>query len=72
MKEQVHSPSGVCLETSENGKTVSIDVDDDHPLLQRKRALPWAALVEVMSRHWRLAGKNTDGRPGLVPIPIGR
>jgi len=66
MKEQGHSTPGVCPETSENGETVSIYVDYHHPLLQLKRALPWAALVEVMSRHWRLAGKNTDGRPGLA------
>jgi hypothetical protein len=37
----------------------------NHPLLQLKRALPWEALGEVMTRHWRRAGKNTDGRPGL-------
>src|SRR5207244_2905651 len=37
-----------------------------HPLLQLKRALPWEALFEVMTRHWRRAGKNTDGRPGLA------
>jgi hypothetical protein len=37
-----------------------------HPLLQLKRALPWEALFEVMTRHWRQAGKNTDGRPGLA------
>ena len=66
MKEQGHSTPGVCPETGENGETVSIYVDYNHPLLQLKRALPWAALVEVMSRHWRLAGKNTDGRPGLA------
>jgi hypothetical protein len=66
MKEQGHSTPGVCPETSANGETVSIYVDYHHPLLQLKRALPWAALVEVMSRHWRLAGKNTDGRPGLA------
>ena len=66
MKEQGHSPPGVCPETGENGETVSIYVDYNHPLLQLKRALPWAALVEVMSRHWRRAGKNTDGRPGLA------
>ena len=64
MKEQGHSTPGVCPETSENGATVSISVDDHHPLRRLKRALPWAALVEVMSRHGRLAGKNTDGRPG--------
>jgi hypothetical protein len=65
MKEQDHSTPGVCPETSENGETVSIYVDYNHPLLQLKRALPWAALVEVMTRRWAAAGKNIDGRPGL-------
>jgi hypothetical protein len=44
---------------------VSISVADHHRLLQRKRALPWEALCEIMRRHWQRAGKNTDGRPGL-------
>jgi hypothetical protein len=65
MKEQGHSTPGVCPETSAHGETVSIYVDYNHPLLQLKRALPWAALVEVMTRRWAAAGKNTDGRPGL-------
>jgi len=65
MKEHRHSTPGVCPETSEHGETVSIYVDYDHPLLQLKRALPWAALCEVMTRRWAAAGKNTDGRPGL-------
>jgi hypothetical protein len=65
MKEHRHSTPGVCPETSANGETVSIHVDDNHPLLQLKRALPWDALFEVMRRHWQPAGKNTDGRPGL-------
>jgi hypothetical protein len=65
MNERDHCTSGVCPETSENGETVSIYVAYNHPLLQLKRALPWAALVEVMSRRWATAGKNTDGRPGL-------
>jgi hypothetical protein len=47
------------------GEIVSIYVDHHHPLLQLKRALPWAALCEVMTRRWAAAGKNTDGRPGL-------
>jgi len=42
-----------------------IYVPHNHPLLQLKRALPWDALSEVMERHWRRAGKNPDGRPGL-------
>jgi hypothetical protein len=47
------------------GEIVSIYVDHNHPLLQLKRALPWATLFEVMPRRWAAAGKNTDGRPGL-------
>lgn len=48
---------------------VSIFVADTHPLLQLKRALDWPALQAVMVRHWRTAGKNVDGRPGL-PWPV--
>ena len=65
MKEPGHCTPGVCPEATENGETVSIYVDHNHPLLQLKRALPWDALFESMRRHWRQAGKNTDGRPGL-------
>jgi len=65
MKEHGHCTSGVCPEASAHGETVSIYVDHNHPLLQLKRALPWAALCEVMTRRWAAAGKNTDGRPGL-------
>jgi hypothetical protein len=65
MKEQGHCTPGLCPGTTENGDIVSIAVNPNHPLLQLKRALPWEALCEVMTRHWRRAGKNTDGRPGL-------
>ena len=65
MKEQDHCTLGLCPGTTENGAIVSIAVSPDHPLLQLKRALPWEALCEVMTRHWRRAGKNTEGRPGL-------
>src|SRR5467141_4813468 len=65
MKEPGHSTSVVCAQATENGETVSIYVDHNHPLLQLKRALPWTALFEVMSRRWAAAGKNVDGRPGL-------
>src|SRR5207302_9963739 len=37
----------------------------DHPLLRLKRALPWEALFEVMTKRWAAAGKNVAGRPGL-------
>jgi hypothetical protein len=65
MEEHGDCTSGVCPGASATGETVSIYVDHRHPLLQLKRALPWEALCEVMTRHWRRAGKNTDGRPGL-------
>jgi hypothetical protein len=65
MKERGHYTPGVCPGATDHGQTVSIYVDHNHPLLQLKRALPWEALCEVMTRHWRRAGKNTDGRPGL-------
>ena len=66
MEEHGDCTSGVCPGASTNGETVSIYVPHNHPLLQLKRALPWEALFEVMTRHWRRAGKNTDGRPGLA------
>jgi len=65
MQEHGHCTSGVGPGASANGETVSIYVDHNHPLLRLKRALPWDALFEVMGRHWRRAGKNTEGRPGL-------
>jgi len=65
MNEQGHCTAGDCPGATENGETVSIYVDHNHPLLQLKRALPWTALFEVMSRRWAAAGKNVDGRPGL-------
>ena len=65
MNEQGHCTPGDCPGATENGETVSIYVDHNHPLLQLKRALPWTALFEVMSKRWAAAGKNVDGRPGL-------
>jgi hypothetical protein len=65
MKEQSHCTPVASPGATEKGEIVSIYVDHNHPLLQLKRALPWEALGEIMTRHWRRAGKNTDGRPGL-------
>ena len=65
MKEQDHCTLGLCPAPTKTGALVSIAVNPTHPLLQLKRALPWAALCEVMTRHWRRAGKNTEGGPGL-------
>ena len=66
MKAPRHSMPVASSVATEKGETVSISVDHNHPLLQLKRALPWEALFEVMTRHGRRAGKNTDGRPGLA------
>jgi hypothetical protein len=65
MKDSRHFMPEVCPETSETVQTVSIEVDPNHPLLQLKHALPWDALFQVMTFHWRQAGKNVDGGPGL-------
>src|SRR6266571_7031729 len=66
MEEHGDCTSGVWPGASANGETVSLYVPYNHPLLQLKRALPWKALAEVMTRHWRQAGKNVDGHPGLT------
>lgn len=66
MEAQSDCTSGVCPGASATGETVAIYVDHHHPLLQLTRALPWEALPEVMTRHWRQAGKNIDGHPGLA------
>jgi hypothetical protein len=60
MKERDHCTPGVCPGAIATGEIVSIYVDHHHPLLQLKRALPWAALCEVMTRRWAAAGKNTE------------
>jgi hypothetical protein len=51
------------------GEWVSIFVGDDHPLLRLRQALDWEALRAVMVKHWRTAGKNVHGGPGL-PWPV--
>ncbi len=51
------------------GEWVALFVGDEHPLLRLKAELDWAALTEVMVSHWRAAGKNVDGGPGL-PWPV--
>src|SRR5262245_2684588 len=66
MEEQGDCTSGVCPGASVKGEIVSLYVPSNHPLLRLQRALPWEALSEVMTRHWRLAGKNVDGHPGLA------
>jgi hypothetical protein len=64
MQEQDQWTLGLCPATTANGALVSIAVNLTPPLLQRKRARPWEALREVMTRHGRRAGTNTEGGPG--------
>lgn len=59
---------GACL-PSPSGQRVAIFVPESHPLLQLKRALDWEAIAAVMVTHWRAAGKNVDGVPGM-PWPV--
>lgn len=65
MKAGSHSMPGVCSEARATIQLVQIEVSPTHPLLLLKRALPWEALTEVMTRQWRQNGKNVDGGPGL-------
>jgi len=54
-----------CPETSPSVHVVQVEVSLAHPLLLLKQALPWEAIAEAMTRHWRQHGKNVDGGPGL-------
>ena len=65
MKAGSHSMPEACPEARATLQLVQIAVSPAHPLLLLKRALPWEALTEVMTRHWRQHGKNVDGGRGL-------
>jgi hypothetical protein len=65
MKASSHSIPESCPETSRRVQTVQVEVSLTHPLLLLKQALPWEAISEAMTRHWRQNGKNVDGRRGL-------
>jgi hypothetical protein len=65
MKADSYSMPEVCPEASSTVHLVQIEVSPTHPLLVLKRALPWEAITEAMTRHWREHGKNVDGGPGL-------
>lgn len=69
MREQNDSTTAASAAPEALGILVSIFVPDDHPLLQLKRILVWAAITAVMVKHWRQAGKNVDGGPGR-PWPV--
>jgi hypothetical protein len=65
MKAGSHCMPEARPEASSAVQWVQIEVPPTHPLLLLKRALPWEAITEVMTRHWREHGKNVDGGPGL-------
>jgi hypothetical protein len=66
MKAGSHFMPETCPEASSTPQLVQIEVSPTHPLLVLKRALPWEAIREAMTRHWRVHGKNVDGGPGLL------
>jgi hypothetical protein len=65
MRADSHCMPEVCPEASSTPQLVQIAVSRTHPLLVLKRSLPWEAISEAMTRHWRAHGKNVDGGPGL-------
>jgi hypothetical protein len=65
MKAGSHSMPEVYPKASSTPHLVQIEVSSTHPLLLLKQALPWEAITEAMTRHWREHGKNVDGGPGL-------
>jgi hypothetical protein len=76
MKAGSHCMPEVGPEASSTPHLVQIEVSPTHPLRMLKRALPWAAITEAMTRHWREHGKNVDGGPGLpwdvfLYVPLG-
>jgi hypothetical protein len=64
MKAGSHCMPETCPAASSAVQLVQIEVSPTHPLLLLKQALPWEAITEVMTRHWREHGKNVDGGPG--------
>jgi hypothetical protein len=65
MKAVSYSMPKTCPAASAPSQLVQIEVSPTHPLLLLQRALPWDAITEVMTRHWRQHGKNVDGGRGL-------
>jgi hypothetical protein len=65
MKARAHSMPAACPETRPSVHIVQVAVSCTHPLLLLKQALPWEAITEAMTRHWRQHGKNVDGGPAL-------
>jgi hypothetical protein len=65
MRADCHCMPEGCPEASSSAQLVQIEVSPTHPLLVLKRALPWEAIREAMTHHWREHGKSVDGGPGL-------
>jgi hypothetical protein len=69
MSEQRDSTSAAAPSPLPDGHVVSIRVANDKLFIQLKRALNWEAIMGVWVKHWRMAGINVDGGPGL-PWPV--
>jgi hypothetical protein len=65
MKAGSHSMPEARPEARATLQLVQIEVSPTHPLLVLQRSLPWEAITEAMTRHWRAHGKNINGGPGL-------
>ena len=65
MKARSHSMPAACPETRPSVPIVQVEGSRTHPRLLLKQALPWEAIPEAMTRHWRPHGTNIDGGPGL-------
>lgn len=71
MRAGSHCTAGGGGPPSPSGQRVSIFVPESHQLLQLKRALDWERISQVMTTHWRVAGKNVDGGPGMAwPVSL--
>jgi hypothetical protein len=68
MKARSHSMPEACPATSPSVHIVQVEVSCTHPLLLLKQALPWEAITEAMTRHWRQRGKFLRPRSGDRPL----
>lgn len=50
--------------SSEAKLSVTLEVEEAHPLLVVKKTLDWETIETGLAKHWRAAGKNVDGGPG--------
>ncbi len=44
--------------------SVTLEVPENHPVLEAYRTLDWESVETCLAGHWRVAGKNVDRGPG--------